>query len=312
MIARRRSARVAALAGLATALALAAPPAVADPVTVGVYAPSMPFDGTAARLELASKLAAHLAGADGVGRVYGKASDFAAALARGEIQLAVVDAAFLAASGVAHTDLAVAIRGGDAAVAWQLVARAPIAGVLDLRGKTVVAPVAAPADFVDNAMLGGELPVGFFRVEASPDVLSAVAAVDLGKADAAVVPGGIALPAGVVRIAALPTVSWPVLIAARGAPADVIARARERAPSFAGSGAIAGFRAGGADGYQALARRLRRAVRRAPMLLPNLRITVGALIEGRAFTIATPPLASYLPAPAAPPAPPTPAAPPGE
>ena len=268
--------------------------AAADPVTVGVFVPSTPFDGTAARLEFANKLAVHLAGPDGVGRVYGKASDFAAALAKGDIQLAVVDASFLAATGAAHTDLAVAIRGGDTAVAWQLVARAPIARVLDLRGKTVVAPVSGPADFIDNALLGGELPAGFLRAEASPDVVSAVAAVDLGKADAAVVPGGVTLPGGVTRIATLPSVSWPVLIAARGAPADVVARARERAVTFAGSGAIAGFRAGGTDGYAELGRRLRRKVRQAPMLQPNLRITVGGLIEGRTFAIPRPSLASYL------------------
>jgi ABC-type amino acid transport substrate-binding protein len=300
-----------AVGGLAIAIAgaiasMVITPAAAEPVTVGVYVPSMPFEGTAARLELANKLAAHLAGADGVGRVYGKASDFAAALARGDIQLAVADASFLATTGVAHTDLAVAVRDGDTAVGWQLVARPPVAGVLDLRGKTIVAPVASPADFVANAMLGGELPAGFFRVEPSPDVVSAVAAVELGKADAAVVPDGVALPGGVARIATLPTVSWPVLIAARGAPADVVARARERAGSFPGSGAIAGFRAGGADGYLALARRLRRAVRQPPMLLPDLRITVGELLAGRAFAIARPPLASYLsttPAPTSPPPP---------
>ena len=319
-----RAARLVATAIACAAVAVAAQPVAAEPVTVGVYVPSMPFEGTAARLELASKLATHLAGSDGVGRVYGKAGDFAAALAKGEIQLAVVDASFLAASGVAHSDLAVAVRDGDSSVPWQLVARAPVASVLDLRGKTVVAPVASPADFVGNAMLGGELPAGFFKVEASPDVVSAVAAVELGKVDGAVVPAGVSLPAGVTRVAALPPVSWPVLIAARGAPADVVARARERAVSFPGSGAIAGFRTTGTDGYVALARRLRRPVRRAPMLLPDLRITVGELLAGRTFTIARPPLTAYLgittttttttttapPPPPTTPAPPTPAPPP--
>ncbi len=283
------------------ALALATSAAAADPVTVGVFVPSMPFDGTAARLELANKLAAHLAGADGVGRVYGKAGDFAAALAKGEIQLAVVDASFLASTSAAHTDLAVAVRGDDTAVAWQLVAKAPIANVLDLKGKTVITPVidGHHADFVANAMLGGELPVGFLKVEASPDVVSAVTAVGLGKADAAVVPGGVTLPAGVTRIAALPTVSWPILIAARGAPADVVAKARDRASSFGGSGAIAGFRTSGTDGYRGLARRMKRAVRQSPMVVPNLRIAVGNLIEGRSFAIARPALGSYLTAPPA-------------
>lgn len=277
------------------ALAVAAP-AAAEPVTVGVFAPSVPFDGTAARLELAQKLATHVAGADGVGRVYGKAGDFAAALAKGEIQLAVVDASFLATSGIAHTDLAVAVRGDETAIAWQLVARAPVAKVLDLKDRTVITPVldGRHVDFVANAMLGGELPLTYFKVEASPDVVSAVTAVGLGKADAAVVPGGIALPAGVTRVATLPSVSWPIFIAAKGAPADVVAQARERIGSFGGSGAIAGFRTGGTDGYRSLARRMKRNPRQAPMVVPNLRIAVGDLIEGRSFTIARPDPASYL------------------
>lgn len=279
----------------AVVLALAGA-AAAEPVTVGVYAPSTPFDGTAARLEFANKLAAHLAGADGVGRVYGKASDFAAALAKGDVQLAVVDAEYLATTGAPHTALAVAVRDGDTAAPWQLVARGAPAGILALRGKTVLAPITdgRHAAFVDNALLGGELAAGFWKVEASPDALSAVAAVGLGKADAAVVPVGVALPSGVTRVATLPSVSWPVLIAAKDAPTAVVTAARERAGSFGGSGAISGFRASGIDGYRALGRRMKRIVRQAPMLVPNLRLAVGELLEGRAFTVTRPALSSYF------------------
>ena len=78
---RARSRRATALVVTVAALTAAPSVAAADPVVVGVFVPSTPFDGTAARLEFANKLAAHLAGADGVGRVYGKAGDFAAALA---------------------------------------------------------------------------------------------------------------------------------------------------------------------------------------------------------------------------------------
>jgi hypothetical protein len=199
---------------IAALVAALAGTAAAAPVT-SACAPSTPFDGTA-RLDFANKLAAHLAGADGVGRVYGKASDFAAALAKGDVQLAVVDAEFLATTGAPHTALAVAVRDGDTAAPWQLVARGA-AGILELRGKTVLVPITdgRHAAFVDNALLGGELAAGFWKIEPSPDALSAVAAVGLGKADAAVVPSGVALPAGVTRVATLPSVSWPVLIAAR-------------------------------------------------------------------------------------------------
>ena len=284
--------RLVVIAALVAALAGAA---AAAPVTVGVYAPSTPFDGTAARLDFANKLAAHLAGADGVGRVYGKASDFAAALAKGDVQLAVVDAEFLATTGAPHTALAVAVRDGDTAAPWQLVARGA-AGILELRGKTVLVPITdgRHAAFVDNALRGGELAAGFWKIEPSPDALSAVAAVGLGKADAAVVPSGVALPAGVTRVATLPSVSWPVLIAAKDAPPAVVAAARERAASFGGGGAITGFRTSGVDGYKGLARRMKKALRQAPLIVPNLRITVGELVTGRTFRVEPPPVAGYF------------------
>src|SRR5688572_1781566 len=57
--------------------------ATADTVTLGLFAPSAPFPSTAARVELASKLAEHLGialGGAGTGRVYARAGDFAGAV----------------------------------------------------------------------------------------------------------------------------------------------------------------------------------------------------------------------------------------
>jgi hypothetical protein len=268
------------LCGLAAA-------ASAEPLRVGVYAPATPFEGTAARLDFANKLAKHIGGADAVGRVYGKASDFSSALRKGDIDLAVVDTTYLAASGGTYAVLAVAVRGGDTRVTWDLVARGTIDSVLELKGKTVLSPVVGGREtaFVNEALLGGELPPDFFKVESSPDVLSAIAALGIGKADAAVVPSGLSLPSGTNRVVTLPAISWPVLIASPRASADTQALAAERSLTFGGAGAISGFRSGSADAYKTLARRFGRPVRRGPMVMPNLRITVGELIEGRTFKI---------------------------
>lgn len=276
------------LVGLAiTALVAMTSAAAADGVRVGLFAPSTPFEGTGARLEFATKLAKHIGGDAAVGRVYGKASDFAAALRKGDIDLAVVDATYLAASGGSYAVLAVAVRGGDTRTTWDLVARGTVDSVFALRGKTVLVPSVGGREsaFVGEALLGGELPADFWKVDASPDVLSTIAALGLGKVDAAVVPSGLSLPAGTNRVVTLPAVSWPVLVASPKASADVQALAAERAPSFAGSGAIAGFRSGTADAYRTLARRFGRPQRRGPMIVPNLRIAVGDLLEGRTFTI---------------------------
>lgn len=270
-----------------TALASVVASAAAEPVRVGVYAPATPFDGTGARLDFATRLAKHIGGDDAVGRVYGKAGDFAAALRKGDIDLAVVDATYLAATGGSYAVLAVAVRGGDTKVGWDLVARGAVDSVLALKGKTVITPSVGGREtaFVTEALLGGELPPDFLKVEPSPDVLSAIAALGIGKADAAVVPSGLALPAGTNRVVSLPAISWPVLIASPRAPASVQAAAAERALTFSGSGAISGFRPGSADAYRSLARRFGRPQRRGPMVVPNLRIAVGELIEGRRFAI---------------------------
>ena len=60
MSARRASA-------LALLVALAMPPAALadDTVTVGLFAPSLPFDGPVARLDFVSQLASYLAGPAG-------------------------------------------------------------------------------------------------------------------------------------------------------------------------------------------------------------------------------------------------------
>ncbi|MBE7453571.1 MAG: hypothetical protein HS111_33330 [Kofleriaceae bacterium] len=186
-----RAAAVAAVVVALLALGLAGV-AAAEPVRVGVFVPSTPFEGTGARLEFATRLARHIGGDDAVGRVYGRASDFAAALRKGEIDLAVADATYLAAVGGSHAVLAVAVRGGDTRTTWDLVARGQIDSVLGLEGKTVLTPAIGgrEAAFVNEALLGGELRPDFLRVEVSPDVLSALAALGLGKADAAVVPSG--------------------------------------------------------------------------------------------------------------------------
>lgn len=261
--------------------------ASADGLRVGLFAPSTPFDGTGARLEFATKLAKHIGGDDAVGRVYGKAGDFSTALRKGDIDVAVVDATYLAASGGSYAVLAVAVRGGETRTTWDLIARGSVDSVLALEGKTVIVPSIGGREsaFVGEVLLGGELPADFWKVDSSPDVLSALAALGMGKGDAAVVPSGLSLPAGTNRVATLPAVSWPVLIASPKATADVQALAAERAPSFGGSGAISGFRSGTAETYKSLARRFGRPQRRGPMVVPNLRIAVGELIEGRTFTI---------------------------
>ena len=263
----------------------------ADTLTVGLFAPSAPFPSTAARVELASKLGDHFGkaiGGTGVGHVYARAGDFAAAVKKGDVTVALVDASYLAAAGGNFTVIATT---GD--VAWQLVAKGggKIAG---LKGKRVLVPTngGRETDFVLNVMLGGEVARDFFtKVEAAPDTASALAALGLGKADAAVVPVGVELPAGVSQVLALPTLPGPVLVA-YGAP-DKRAQLAAAANAFHGDATIATLHAGDSEAVRAISHRFSVPVKRGPLAVPAVRLLVGDLVEGRTFAIERTPVTAF-------------------
>jgi hypothetical protein len=292
--------------GIAAMIAIAAPArdARADAITVGLFAPSAPFDGTASRVEFTTRLARALGaalGKDGIGRVYGRAGDFAAAVKKGEVHVAVVDARYLAiANAGGGAVVAVALHGGDDAAPWQLVSRGATA-VLALRGQVVLVPAMGgrEGEFVRNALYAGELGKDFFaKVEASPDTASALASLGLGKAAAAFVPAGLDPPQGTQVIATLPAVSWPVVVVYG---LDDAARAKVVAAlvAFQGGGSLAGFRAADAEAVHALARRMTPAEKRGPMIVPDVRIGLGDLIARRAFAIPRADVTTFVALPAA-------------
>lgn len=293
--------RTVAAAALALAiLVITSARADAETVTVGLFAPSAPFPTTAARVELASRLGEHLGkavGATGTGRVYARASDFAAAVRRGDVTVALVDAAYLATTS-GYTVLAASVRGGDTARAWQLVARGGAKRIVDLRGKKVLVPALGGQEtsFVANVLLGG-VERDFFKIEAAPDTASALAALGLGKADAAVVPVDVDLPAGTTQVLALSALPTPVLVAYGGVSTARRTAIAAAAATFTGDRTIGGFRAGDADAVRAIARRFTAPVKRGPLVVPSVRLVVGDLVEGRTFTIERTPATQFVVAP---------------
>jgi len=276
--------RAALILGLGCAAATAAR---ADTITVGVFAPSAPFPSTAARVELAARLGEHVGralGGTGVGRVYARAGDFAAAVRKGEVTVALVDAAYLAGTG-GYVVIAGAVQGaGGPAQPWQVLARAGTRTLAELRGKRVLVPSngGREADFVLNVLLGGAERELFGKIEAAPDTASAVAALGLGKADAAIVPAGVDPPAGMAQVIALPPLPTPLLVAYGAVPAARRAALAQAAASFTGDAVVAAFKEGGDDGVQALARRFAPPVKRGPLLVPAVRVIAGELVLDRA------------------------------
>jgi hypothetical protein len=274
---------------LATILVLGST-ASAQNVTVGLFAPSAPFPSTAARVELANKLGDHLGkalGGTGSGRNYARAGDYSSAVKKGDITVAVVDASYLAIAGGNYTVLAAAVRGGDTTPAWQLVARGADS-IGALKGKRVLVPSLGGRenDFVINVLFGGDVAKDFFgKIEAAPDTASTLAALGLGKADAAIVPAGVALPSGTNTVVALPSLTGPVLVAYGTVSAQQKQQLAAAATSFAGDGTISGFKGADADAVRSVARRFTVPVKRGPHVTPNVRLVVGELVEGRTFSI---------------------------
>ena len=122
---------------------VAAPTTAAADVTIGLYTPTAPFEGSGDRVSFVNAIADHLASVAGekvTGKVYGSASAFAAAVKKGEIQFAVVDAPYAAANGLPYNVLAAATRSGSAHAHWHLVAKSSIGTIRDLRGAKVATP----------------------------------------------------------------------------------------------------------------------------------------------------------------------------
>jgi hypothetical protein len=284
---------------IAIAILLISSVAHADTVTVGLFAPTAPFPSTSARVELATKLGEHVGkalGATGAGKVFARGGDFATAVKKGEVGVALVDAAYLAVAGGNYTVIAAAVRGGDTTTSWQLVARATdkLGG---LKGKRVLVPGIGgrEPELVLNVLFGGEVPKGFFaKIETAPDTVSALAALGLGKADAAVVPAGVELPSGASVVLELPKLSGPVLVTYGGITAAQRQALAAAITSFKGDPTVMGFKVADADAVKQIARRFVVPAKRGPLAVPAIRLLVGDLVEGRTLAIERTPATAFV------------------
>ncbi len=283
---------------LVLVLVLALDPAHAENVTVGLFAPTAPFPSTSARVELATKLGEHVGkalGANGSGKVFARGSDFAAAVRKGEVGIALVDAAYLAVAGGNYTVIAASVRGGDTAHGWRLVARGTdkLAG---LKGKRVLVPGIGgrETELVLDVLLGGEVANDYFaKIETAPDTVSALAALGLGKTDAAVVPAGVELPSGAKVVLELPRLSGPVLVAYGSVNAAQREKVAAAIGGFKGDATVAGFRAADPDVVKQIARRFVVPAKRGPLAVPAVRLLVGELVEDRKLVIERTPVTAF-------------------
>jgi ABC-type amino acid transport substrate-binding protein len=244
-------------------------------LTIAIYAPNAPFESGEARYSFVSRLAQQVTSVAGLAaepKAFVHAADFEAAIKKNQVDFAVVDGVYLSERGVPFPILATASNGGEIAPRWSLLSSEP-GGVLDLKGKklALAATGGKDAQFVDNALLDGELAKHFASRVAAPDIASAVAAVSLKKAECVFAPDGLAK--GLRKVFDAGRVPNPGFVVVKSAlPGDVVEKVKKAVLGHSASGAYDGWRTSSAEPYRAfggkMAPKSRRPVMAEPQVVP--------------------------------------------
>jgi hypothetical protein len=250
-------------------------------ITVAIYAPNVLFDDAAQRFAYVQRLADALSRAPGLhatGKAFARPGDFEAAVKKGQVDFAVVDAVYLAgrASGGLKV-LATATSGGQTAQSWRLYASPQVGAQapFQLSGKRLAyagSGGARDTAFLENVLLDGVVQVARFfpRRETAPDVASAVTTVSLGRADAVFAPEGKAH--GLKSVGdVLARVPLPAFCAVRAELSQqVVNTVAQAVTQFGGGAVLDGWKAGGAAPYDELRRRMQPRPKRPLMAEPDL------------------------------------------
>jgi hypothetical protein len=252
----------AALFALCLGLALPAPAAAAE-LTLALYAPTAPLPSAQARFSYVEKLARQLqaAGVQVQGRAFARAVDLESAIKRGAVDLAILDAIYLAERGPSYPVLAVATVGQDTTLRWGLYTAVQKGSMLEL-GTSKLAwtqVVGREPTFLDQVLLDGELRVAqFFELRPpAPDVAAAVSEVVLRRADCVFAPEPAVAGKGLRRVYDAGRVPNPALVQVNPRlPRDVVQLVQRTVLAAATVGGLDGWKPSGAEPYRQLRARL--------------------------------------------------------
>lgn len=245
-----RLARIAWCLGLVSLFWGASWPAEAradEAYTVALFTPSLDFRDGVERNDFVTRVAEQLAAETGVvwqGKAFARRADFEAALRKSALDVVIVDGDYFAAKGARFDAVAsLAASGGATARAMALVvaSSSELDALHELRGRTLAVPDAAvdlSGRFVAGDVLGGELAADDFfgRIEAVKDVRAAINAVELGKADAALIYD--TYDAGLRAVVATAAVPLPVVaITSSRLQGELLSSTRRAARNLSVSGA---------------------------------------------------------------------------
>jgi hypothetical protein len=239
-------------------------------LVLALYAPLAPLPSADARFSFVDKLARQLqsAGISAQPKVFARATDLEAAIKRGQVDLAVLDAFYLAERGGNYNVLAVATASGEPYLRWGLHTHLPGNSILDLTSKRLawVSPAGAKeATYINNVLLYGELRVAqFFTMSGpAPDISAAVSDVVLRRADCVFAPEPAVQGKSLRRVydaGEAGRIPNPALVQVSAkVSAEVAANIRKALTSFNTTGILDGWRttASAGEPYRQLRSRLR-------------------------------------------------------
>lgn len=248
------------------------------PLVVALFAPSAPLGTAEARFSYVDKLSLHLteAGIPAQGKVFARAADLEGAIRRGQVDLAVLDAIYLAERGPGYPLLATTTVAGEPSLRWGLYTSSPQGNLASLAGKRLAWVQVSGKDpaFLDNVMLDGELKVAqYFDLRPpAPDIAAAISDVVLRHADCVFAPEAAVAGKGLHRAFDGGKVPNPALVLVSSRlPKDLVARAQRALLQAAALGALDGFRPAQPEPYKQLRQRLlsRASGRRLVMAEPQ-------------------------------------------
>jgi len=270
--------------------ALASPALAQQPkkLTVAIYAPSVEFASSTARVAYVQSLAKAIEQNTGL-QVDAQSYANLAAMKKDNVDFAIIDGPCYA-TNLGWKLLANAQIGGGTTRAYALFAN-DAKDMQSLKGKKLafIAAGCNDAGFVDNAMLDSEVDAAFFGARVGkPDLNAAVAEVAQTKtAQALFAPVGSAK--GLTKLFDTGAVPNPAFVDVSGKqPAAVVEKVAAAVVGFGGGGAIAGWSKPARDIYTSFAGRLGRVTKTPVFANPE-----PARIDSRDVLIEPPSIKDY-------------------
>lgn len=250
---------------------LASSPAFAQPkkIRVGIYAPSIEFGASTARVAYVQALAKAIEQNTGLA-VEAQSYANLAALKKDDVDFAIVDGPCYA-TNLGWRLLATAQIGGGTTRPYALFVNGAT-NMQGLRGKKLAFIAAGCNDtgFVDNAMLESEVDPGFFGARVGkPDLTAAIAEVAQTKTSQAVfAPAGSVK--GLTKLFDTGNVPNPAFVSLGAkVPQPTIDKIQAAVIGYGGGGAIAGWTKPARDIYTSFAGRLGRVVKQPVFAAPE-------------------------------------------